>query len=703
MELFLQPKLHFEKVSAASVLLPEDPNGWPQEVLQELYKQVPFIHEFSPHVEMDKVDAEKGYGFGHITITTQTEMQQGADPASQAAAGIKEIKIPVIIKDNRMFPLDTLITADAKMYPLTEDRLRAAVFRPQAFDVTSKTPGDQSMIGQLYPPYRQNYGGGGGIAMGIGKEGAANRATLAKERSMPKISPDDADALMVMASQKTASLTGIALQTANHSDVTHFVDTLRGDRDLQLAYEKNAAATVTPLSAVLDHTSPPFSKTASSFRSLVTPTVTQLIRTTEGYTLKTASSKHWDPIEAHLSRGEAIQKCGAKAVLAADLDGAVTETPAEGVQEEALPSIENHTPGPITAFGLYSVHTEEGEELTGYVFPNLIDADGKELPLALFSDGLHAAVQTDIIGTPTDGDVQLPSGEEPNGHGFFFSVEGDDVKATVPLFLHGSFKGTQPEEPTTHMGETFDGRPVELSVQPNLQTVVGTPEGRMLVPQHWQWMALNEAETTALVSSEEDFSEPEEAKQAAASVWVVSGGNCFSLRGAAVEKLASDQREFLDVDQALFLLAGLGTNLDYGIRKMGEATAGREPVRVKIGNQLVLAAEATKEAHARAEQMLAGMPALRRDLIKEAAMITDPEAVDVVLALGFVNPENVSTFISYLPKMEGVLSSLCELLVASRLGLNEIPDAALEKSVQSLEEVIKGLRALAFQGADAYN
>ena len=56
--------------------------------------------------------------------------------------------------------------------------LRQALFRPQAFDVTSRTPGDQSMIGQLYPPYRQNYGfGGGGIAMnaaggmGIGKVG----------------------------------------------------------------------------------------------------------------------------------------------------------------------------------------------------------------------------------------------------------------------------------------------------------------------------------------------------------------------------------------------------------------------------------------------------------------------------------------------------------------------------------------------------
>lgn len=707
MDLFLATKLEFEKISAAAVLMPEDPNAWPQEIIQELYKQVPFIHDFSPHVEMDKVDAEKGYGFGHITVTTQTEIQQGANPGAMAAAGVKEVKIPVIIKDNRMFPLDVLITADAKMYPLTEDRLRAAVFRPQAFDVTSKTPGDQSMIGQLYPPYRQNYGfGGGGVAMGVGmgKEGALNRATAAKERSMPKISPDDADALMVMASQhKTASMLEAVLHTVNQSDLSRFVDQLSQSTDLRLAYEKNAAATYGVLSMLLNHQPTALSKTAAAFHSIIKPTVSQLtLNHDNSYTLKTASSLYWAPTESRLTRTEATQRCGAKLVFAADLSGSVTETPTEGVTEE-LPSIENHTPGPITAFGLYTVHSEDGEELTGYVFPSLIDADGKEVPLALFSDGQHAAIQTDIVGTPTDGDVQLPAGDEPNGYGFFFSVEGSDVRATVPLYLHGSYRGTQPEEPTMHMGETFDGRPVEVSVQPNIQTVIGTPEGKMLVPQHWQWMALGSAASTPLVSSEQDFTAEEDIKEAAQSVWVASGGDCFSIRGAAVEKLASEHREFLDVDQALFLLAGLGTNLDYGILKLGEATAGREPVRVRIGHQLKLASEAQSVASERADQFLAAMPVLRRDLIKEAAMITDPEAVDVVLSLGFINPENVSTFISYLPKMEDVLSALCELLVASRLGLNEIPDAALEKSMQSLEETIKGLRALAFQGSDAYN
>lgn len=459
MDLFLQPELHFEKVSA-SVLLPEDPNAWPQEVLQELYKQVPFIHDFSPHVEMDKVDAEKGYGFGHITITTQTETQQGADPASMSAAGIKEIKVPVIIKDNRMFPLDILITADAKMYPLTEERLRAAIFRPQAFDVTSRTPGDQSMIGQLYPPYRQNYGfGGGGVAMGVGmgKEGS-NRATLAKERSMPKISPDDADALMVMASakRKTASLLKALLPTINNSDLIGFSTKLSQDRNLRLAYEKNAAATLPALSTLLTHEPSAFNKTAAAFNALIKPTVTQLVRDEDGYTLKTASSLYWAPTETKLSRGEALQKCGSKAVFAADLSGSVTETPTEGTQ--TAPAIENTTAGPISAFGLYVVHSDDGEELTGYVFPNLIDADGKELPLSLFSDGMHAAIQTDIVGTPTDGDVQLPTGSDPNGYGFFFSVEGDDVKATVPLHLRGSFHGTGPDEPSTYMGETFDGR-----------------------------------------------------------------------------------------------------------------------------------------------------------------------------------------------------------------------------------------------------
>ena len=49
-------------------------------------------------------------------------------------------------------------------------------------------------------------------------------------------------------------------------------------------------------------------------------------------------------------------------------------------------------------------------------------------------------------------------------------------------------------------------------------------------------------------------------------------------------------------------------------------------------------------------------------------------------------------------RIEAVQQKLCELLVASRLGIPDVPVGALEKTVKSLEDVLEGLRVLAFSG-----
>lgn len=57
------------------------------------------------------------------------------------------------------------------------------------------------------------------------------------------------------------------------------------------------------------------------------------------------------------------------------------------------------------------------------------------------------------------------------------------------------------------------------------------------------------------------------------------------------------------------------------------------------------------------------------------------------------------TFVSHLPDLEDVQQKLCELLFGVRLGLSNVPQAATERAVRSLEEVIEGLKVLGFQGS----
>jgi len=184
MTLFVEPmRYEGKEKTAAEVALPDDPNLWPSEVLQELYKQVPYISDFDPQPVMARVDADKGTGFGHVEVKNRTRAISDTSPSSLEAAGVKSARIPIIIRNGRLLPFDLLLTDDSKMLPLTEERLRQAIFRPQMFDVTGKSPGDQSVIGQLYPPHRDNFGYGGAgaqVAAGMGKMGAALDDTLAQ-------------------------------------------------------------------------------------------------------------------------------------------------------------------------------------------------------------------------------------------------------------------------------------------------------------------------------------------------------------------------------------------------------------------------------------------------------------------------------------------------------------------------------------------
>lgn len=769
MDLFLEPDVQFAKV-AAETMLPEDPNQWTNELMQELFRQVPYVADFEPHITMDRVDAERGFGFGHVEVQNKTEIQHGADPAAMASAGIKSARIPVVIKDRKLQPLDLLVTGDSKILPLTESRMRQTLFRPQAFDITGRGPGDMSMIGQLYPPYRQNYGFGGGgatMSVGMGKEGALKTAFLGwgkskAESTAPehlakyesskfsptaehfkkglglngsdaqdfvdgwstmrtKLSPSDlrsfheafhkaentgkskegsADAVEAWARydrmRKTGSVLSSILPTIRASDYTAFFDKLAGDPGLQAQYVANGGATGESLKKLAGYTPGDTRKLAGAVLRHIKPSVAQLRKEAEGYSLKTASNACWMPEVQELDRGQAVRLLGPKVVLAADTAGSATMALGEGAGKPE--GAEEDKPELVSQFGIYKVQDEAGRHLIGYVFTNLIDIDGSPLPIAMFTNGSQMAVQGEIAGVRVGDGASLFEGH-PRGKGAFYRLlPNGKAAATVPMNVKATVAAPEQGGVIMH-AETFDGRQVQVIVQPNLESIVPSPDGdHLLIPDSFSWLPLDQAEDTALVSSPDGFNKEGEARRKLATVQVRCGGtDSFSLSGFPVDKLASAERDFLSMDDTLFVLGALGANMKLAEAGLGEAAAFSRPVDIRIGRYIKTAEDQMIASANAAREVLAASPDLRCDLFKEAAVIPDPTAVDTVLSLGFLNPENLGVFISYLPVLDEAQGRMCELLLAARLGLREVPVSALEKAIRSTEETLEGLKVLAFQ------
>lgn len=98
-----------EMEKTATYEMPQDVNFWDEEVIKHLHEEHPELTEEDIEVVFKKTDAKKGYGYGFVALGKK---------------GI--IKIPIIIKEYQMYPLDVMLY-ESKAYPLTPDTAKEIV------------------------------------------------------------------------------------------------------------------------------------------------------------------------------------------------------------------------------------------------------------------------------------------------------------------------------------------------------------------------------------------------------------------------------------------------------------------------------------------------------------------------------------------------------------------------------------------------
>lgn len=684
-------KLSFTKI-AMPVKLSDTPEAWQREIASEIFKQLPFIGDYAVNVILDRVDAERGYAFGSAHVTNKS---QAPDPDQ---AELPSLRIPIIVKERLMTPLDVFMDGKG-VFPLSAARVREHLFRTQTFESTTRKPSDRGLVDQLYPPMRTNYGLGTSGGVGAGGDGMGKMAGKQKESGLDA----EAGRQKMLASMKAdaarnptaygaklASLIEAIAPTVPESEADAFVNEIVADPALTVAAKANQSFADLAMK-VASAKRIPLHKTAEALVSRIKPTVVQLTKLASGDFLV-----KWANVGAFAPQQGQVPTQQASAMAGADLSGmAAGASMTVGTEKAQKGSLKEEPFLPILEAGVYkALSADTNEEVFGHVLP-MVDFDMHPLELFLFTSAQGYAVQDQIAGVrqsdPQDTPPMLPV-QQAQGDGVLVYDVSGKLHALLPMTVQNHAQ--TPEGASQIHGETMYGEPVVLHISPGLQGIQQIGEGEYAVPDFVQWMPL-QGTTFTLAKTPLDVEQVQSGQAAPSTVDVKSTGKGeFSLDGQPVEKVAKSERHFLKTADAEFLLVGMGLDSYTAhavLRRAEERGLAKAAGLRSITPLAYLHAEMTKKAAA----ILSEFPYdLRRNLVKEAAVLEDADTADKILAMNFLNPENVGIFASYLPELDTAACKLAEMLLAARLGLKQIDEGAVERAMKNLEQVIDGLKVL---------
>jgi hypothetical protein len=651
-------ELSFGKIAVYK--LPADPSQWITEIIKHFHEEYPWAGKYLTSVELKEKKPEEGYGLGWVEIASST----GED--------VTRVKIPVIIKDNELMPMDVIIDKKGNYTPMTPRRLDESLFRPDLFEklVDQEELKDQSedspfSFQDRYPPQRYGYYGSGFFTP---------------------------TSVSGYGTYKTSSLIDTIKDTLLDDDIERLAKRLADDSELK-KYALSNAAFMKHLNTLHELEKKGQRKVASiNYESEIDPTVMQVVRLPKArYLLKTANPYAYHQIRKELDRPTALARLGEDIVKVADSRGSLTVTTNSCIVKNAEAEEMQSTGETAT----YQVSTIAGSPVTGIVFSSMVNFAGEDVPVRLFCSEQGYAMQDEIVGKKVKGlsSKEIPAGP-PKGFGVFFWDEDGKTKSTEPVFVAsvGRDEGSVGIEVQTMMGD------MQRIIPTPVKSAVPSGEG-LMIPSHAKFYSIKSDTPLPLIGSNEEVEKISSLKGIDKKITIRSiGSGRYNFYGrCGIEKLSKKATLNLDYHDALFLATTIGMSPEFAETKLAQA--------VKHGNTTVTGLHPItpiEEFEKKAEQKIkiartpvtAYIDSLRQDLVKEAVIFEDEDTVDKVLALNFISPENIKTFVEYLPALEETMQKLNKLLIASRLGLEDLEETALTSTIEGLEKTIDGLKTL---------
>ena len=701
--LLIDPTIRMEKV-AYDTRIDDDVEEWPTAVVRESYKQLPFLKSFETEVELDKIDSARGFAVGKMLVWP-ARMEKGA-----AAKNDQLVTVPVVIRNREMAPLDVYSHRD-RMLPMDQDKVAQVLFRPSVFE--RQAPRDQftgtNLYGNLVPPNTDHQYNAGtlhkhGAVKGWAQEDALMAAIqretdpskkLKLQQRLRKMEAQNLEDEYGIKSAGDRSVLSGTMHTYRVAHVDEMAEKIAADQGVRYAFLSDPMlhTILTELAMVSEKTA---SDHAAERRASLKPTVVQFLETEGGFLCKTANHRCFAPTTQKVSRYEAQQVLTKQAFEQLLSTGRVTVTPEAVITEPVM----QKEATAVSQVGRYRTYVA-GEEVEGIAIPHVVDFDGRDLGYQLFVGPESHAMQEKVAGVFL-GHTKIAS-NRPKGLGVFVYQEGDQALAYEPVRVTHISKVAGVSQ--IHATRMSTGMPLRISLVNGLQKAASIGDHEIALPASVRFLSLGKS--TRVPSDPGDLAAMTQEKVAsAASVKLVSDGFLYSLRGEHA-KLAFAEGFMLDheTEFALCALGLTGTQAQHLMKQAatrGEAVAARTRAVIPEGVRGM-------ESMQKAAHVVRSTPDLRVDLTKELALLCAPkgqelwkqasvvlskETADTILSLGFVTPENASLYVNYLPELEKVASKLAELLVASRLGMDDVRESAAKNAMTQVNAVIRGLENL---------
>jgi hypothetical protein len=630
--------------------LGEDIEAWPEELIQKLKERVPQSNGMSMVVKFMKKDDENGAATGSIVV----------------ASADKQAIVPVIIKDFMLYPLDVFI-CDKKLIPLTPDYFEGSFNNNKVFQKMEEYPAygglgrfeDSNLWNATYPP-------------SLGRYAYASGGYPVLDAISETIDPTEWKAYL-QANPAVAA----GFHKHGHAELIKKVANLR---PVNMNEFRQGADNLIKRDIVMLRKEGPNKYTILSNSDKVFSPV--LVKGMGQCDLAQFASGISDHAEDDIND---VDQNGEKMLR-------VTTVPAgihiEGDNASLPVELANE-------FDHYVVRKKNGVEVEGYVIPKVVGFNMERVDLKIFIGKTMSTMQGEIAGIRMKNSAfKMPACAPRAGQTgtFVHQPDASHGLATIPVTI----KSVVDDCGSKHLHVVdLNGISFKVTLTSTvLDRIAPTPDGYLLPDTKFKWVPMQGFEE--VTNSAVDFAVKVAGTVKTANPVKVlyTGYGQYAIRG--LDKYAYEAGWTpmnLEEYQVKFLLSSLGASQEKVAHICKKARASTQAIVHNL-NLPPLKAEKIAAALPVARKMAKVASDLRCNLTKEASFVENSQTVDTLLSLNFVNPENIAKLVGKLPSFKASISSLASMLIASRLGVREIPEGAASTAMMRLVEVVNGLEAL---------